>query len=394
MTEFGEIEVLSKHVSAGGPADVQKPPSSVQSTRRQPLATRDPNVDDGGRTGNDYKVDKGQQFSTNTRTRSVPRGAMTTTGGAAAAPAAPTFDIYDENRETRQGTAPPLRLDELVAKTSLMGIAGSQNGLPSRQQLPTPVSRGTISSDSDAEVLTKMLHTLTEVLAVAESRKMSYGSSYVRPASRGGPPVWVTRYVDYTSKYGLGFLLNDRSSGVYFNDSTKAVLEAEGDRFTYVERRKVETKEAGVRKTEAVSQEHTLTDYPESLQKKVTLLKHFRNYLVEQQDKAETDSADAAPTPADGAMPYLKKWVRTKHAILFRLSNQTVQIVFYDQTEVLLTPDERYITYVDKKRHRQTFHLSDELVGSNPEMAKRLRYAKEILHQLLVGQQQQQQQRS
>ena len=33
--------------------------------------------------------------------------------------------------------------------------------------------------------------------------------------------VWVVRYVDYTSKYGLGFLLNTGSAGVYFNDSTK-----------------------------------------------------------------------------------------------------------------------------------------------------------------------------
>eukprot|EP01032_Pedospumella_encystans_P018690 gene18690-21269_t len=36
--------------------------------------------------------------------------------------------------------------------------------------------------------------------------------------------VWVVRYVDYTSKYGLGFLFNTGSAGVYFNDSTKIVL--------------------------------------------------------------------------------------------------------------------------------------------------------------------------
>ena len=39
------------------------------------------------------------------------------------------------------------------------------------------------------------------------------------------------RYVDYTSKYGLGYLLNDGSTGVYFNDSTKIVLGAQGSGF-------------------------------------------------------------------------------------------------------------------------------------------------------------------
>jgi polo-like kinase 1 len=82
---------------------------------------------------------------------------------------------------------------------------------------------------------------------------------------------------------------------------------------------------------------------------------------------------------------YVKKWVRTKHAILFRLSNQTVQIVSMTRPEVLLTPDMRFVTYVDKKRKRLTYYLNDELVGTNPEMAKRLKYSKEILSQLLHG---------
>jgi hypothetical protein len=48
--------------------------------------------------------------------------------------------------------------------------------------------------------------------------------------------VWVVRYVDYTSKYGLGFLFNTGSAGVYFNDSTKIVLSADGTVFQYTGR--------------------------------------------------------------------------------------------------------------------------------------------------------------
>ena len=130
---------------------------------------------------------------------------------------------------------------------------------------------------------------------------------------------------------------------------------------------------------------HSLNNYPESLQKKVTLLKHFYNYLVEQQKKVEGDGF-LTSFGNNCEFVFIKKWVRTKHAILFRLSNQTVQIVFYDQTEILLTPDDRYITYVDKMRNRQTFHFNDELVGNNPDFAKRLKYTKEIMHQLMTGQ--------
>ena len=138
---------------------------------------------------------------------------------------------------------------------------------------------------------------------------------------------------------------------------------------------------------------HTLSTYPEELQKKVTLLKHFRNYLIEQQKKSDDDdflgssfATRSSSRSRTRQMVYLKKWVRTKHAIFFRLSDQTVQIVFYDHTEILLTPDERHVTYVDKHKNRSTYFLTDELVGCNSEIAKRLKYTKEILQQLVTGQ--------
>ena len=34
-------------------------------------------------------------------------------------------------------------------------------------------------------------------------------------------PLFVTKWIDYSNKYGLGFQLSDRSVGVLFNDSTK-----------------------------------------------------------------------------------------------------------------------------------------------------------------------------
>ena len=166
------------------------------------------------------------------------------------------------------------------------------------------------------------------------------------------------------------------------------MLEADGESFQYIERKK--SSADSVRRGEPVIAAHTLSVYPEELQKKVTLLKHFRNYLIEQQKKAEDEDYFGSATSGSHSrkgqpLIFLKKWVRTKHAIFFRLSDQTVQIVFYDHTEILLTPDERHITYVDKQRQRSTYYLTDELVGRNAEIAKRLKYTKEILQQLVTS---------
>ncbi len=43
-----------------------------------------------------------------------------------------------------------------------------------------------------------------------------------------GPSVWVKKWVDYTSKYGLGYMLTNGATGVFFNDSTKIILDSQG----------------------------------------------------------------------------------------------------------------------------------------------------------------------
>ena len=248
------------------------------------------------------------------------------------------------------------------------------------------------TADNDAEIFKLMIDHLESVLNVVDSRKASYRLTQLRSLSHNiGPSRWVSRYVDYTCKYGLGFLLSDGISGVYFNDSTKTALDPKSDIFQYIERKRIEDVQSPKLRGETVVELHTLNKYPDSLKKKVTLLKHFRNYLLQQQtyDGVEDYPADLTNggknDQLSGDLVYVKKWVRTKHAILFSLSNRTVQVIFYDQTEILLTPDISYLTYVDKQRKRFTYNFTDELVGASAEIEKRLRYTKDIMLQLLAS---------
>lgn len=136
------------------------------------------------------------------------------------------------------------------------------------------------------------------------------------------PEVWVKKWVDYSSKYGLGYYLSNETTGVFFNDSTKIVLDPNGCTFDYMERRNTADRQD-------VGKQYTLTDYPKELQKKVTLLQHFRSYLEggDKNGKPETvppPPAGEAPPKKVTDMVYVKKWMRTRHAIMFRLSNKVV----------------------------------------------------------------------
>ena len=140
-----------------------------------------------------------------------------------------------------------------------------------------------------------------------------------------------------------------------------------------------------------------MNDFPKDLQKKVTLLQHFKNYLegenptpskTEDKTDQKTDentkkTEDNKDETSEKPFTYVKKWMRTRHAIMFRLSNKIVQVCFQDHTEIILSSESRIVTYVNKKGERSTYPLSSALENSNYEMTKRLKYTKDILTHML-----------
>ena len=43
------------------------------------------------------------------------------------------------------------------------------------------------------------------------------------------PIFWVSKWVDYSDKYGIGYQLCDNSVGTLFNDCTRLLLSADGE---------------------------------------------------------------------------------------------------------------------------------------------------------------------
>ena len=195
--------------------------------------------------------------------------------------------------------------------------------------------------------------------------------------------VYVKKWVDYSSKYGLGYYLSNNCSGVFFNDCTKIIYHPEGKFFQYIEK----TPDKGEK-----IQSYRLKSYPPSLHKKVTLLLHFRSYLEGKKAQQCTGDSDAKELKASEiekhlkggrSMIYLKKWMKTKHASLLRLSNKIVQVAFNDKTEIILSSESKLVTYVNKKGDRLEYAIGNALDSDNTEMARRLKYTKEILTHML-----------
>lgn len=179
------------------------------SMRRLPLKNKDPNVN----FGSEYEKpteSNNEWFNPPGMVQSAVLAASAKRSNASAVPferkhkpeIQPAFRVFDET-----GTAKPPhsrssngRVDGLVPMTSNLHLNDDQERTPVEKPPP---------ADNDAEVLLLMLERLTIVLDVSKQQEFTYASGQTKPVSRGSPMKWITRYVDYTSKYGLGFLVND-----------------------------------------------------------------------------------------------------------------------------------------------------------------------------------------
>ena len=220
--------------------------------------------------------------------------------------------------------------------------------------------------------------------------------------------VWITKWIDYSNKYGLGYMLNNGYIGVYFNDNTKMLLNPFDGKFIYVERKILD-------KQESLFQ-FFLNDYPGILTNKIKLFTQFKEFLEEhimepKNQKEKNNNLKAAPiakrkseeiqnisrvkieknTENDFSSVevketdfiFVKKWMNTKHAIIFRFSNKIIQTIFKDKTQVILHCLNNEAIFIDKKEEKIKYPLNKIFESNNYEFIKRAKYIKEILTHML-----------
>lgn len=150
------------------------------------------------------------------------------------------------------------------------------------------------------------------------------------------PMVWVSKWVDYSDKYGFGYQLSDDTIGVIFNDLTKLLLHVDGKYVLSSIRKAIKMKfnpfdfflirAIQYVERDGIEKYHTLECYPPQLEKKMKLLAYFRSYMQENLIKA---GGSVAPREGDELirLPFLRQWFRTSRAVVMHLTNGTLQVI-------------------------------------------------------------------
>ncbi|XP_058800159.1 serine/threonine-protein kinase polo [Phymastichus coffea] len=201
---------------------------------------------------------------------------------------------------------------------------------------------------------------LASVLKSKPEKEMSCSDEMTDPDAQ--PFVWVSKWVDYSDKYGFGYQLSDDGVGVMYNDGTRLIMLSNTFNIQYVDRNGEEFY-------------YSTKDYPRPLEKKMKLLNFFLRYMNDHLMKAGGSVAikqsDSLSRP-----PYLHQWFRTQTAVVMLLTNGSLQINFQDHTKIILCPLMAAVTYIDQAKNFRTYRFKTiESYGCWPVLAKYLSYA-------------------
>ena len=75
--------------------------------------------------------------------------------------------------------------------------------------------------------------------------------------------------------------------------------------------------------------------------------------------------------------------MRTKHAIIFRLSHKVIQVCFLDKTEIFLNVRDKTVSYLNKQGEKFSYTLNQVLHSNNYEITKRFKYTQDVLAHMI-----------
>jgi polo-like kinase 1 len=175
--------------------------------------------------------------------------------------------------------------------------------------------------------------------------------------------VQVTKYIDYSNKYGLAYKLSNGYIGAFYNDSTKIILNPNTKEVAYYDR--IREKDYTYDKKILFN----LSNYPEEHSKKVKLIVHFEKNL---------NSESLIKSPVKEGDVYIKKWSVINNCFLFKFNNNSYQLIFNDGFELYMNDEDKSLVFKNNGI-KEVYDYEEIKTSNNKEFLKRLNLFDDIL---------------
>jgi len=234
--------------------------------------------------------------------------------------------------------------NQVPTASSVFNTAGKQELPPAMRRASTYPSRSssnskTIISLSTDLVLDSVKMTEASIDAFLKNKlndlpiQPAESRSAVRragvnklPQGRIDPatPTWLCKWVDYSNKAGMGYILNDGSQGTLFKDHTSIVTAPKDKSGTAEDGIEFVTPSNLMKKKLSSKEIHELNQ--SSLNKKIDMHARFGEYMKRNLGETPTKEDVKKSGKPDGDRQFVTHYARLDTAIVFRFENGGFQV--------------------------------------------------------------------
>lgn len=154
-------------------------------------------------------------------------------------------------------------------------------------------------------------------------------------------PILISKWVDYSNKYGFSYQLNNDDIGVLFNDENTILKLHNNDRFL----------ELIYHENEGWScLENSISHPPSQIKRQLEIVDFFAKYMNSNLSKVG-ENEDRKETV------FLRRYTRTSDFIMFEMTNGNFQFNFKDHHKICVSKSGLAITHISPNRLIQTHPL-------------------------------------
>ena len=259
--------------------------------------------------------------------------------------------------QIRTGSAaPPMMLSTMKSPPRILSTVTTSQG----PRLGNPPLQSKILSGHDS--------------GLPSRRFLTTASAATRSSENG---EYVQHYQDYIYKYGVGYVLTNGVIGFCYNDMTNLLWFESKDKYGYSDYYGKNDKAGMVYIKDDGNNER-------NIEKKLKIIKHFVNHC----DKLDVVKKSTIPklSSANNEEVAVKRIIKTRKGILFRLTNNLTQMIFLDNSQIITSFNKKYLIYISKKGVKENLKINNDLVMmADEKIVSRFKYVLNVINQLNIS---------
>ncbi|KAI8067576.1 kinase-like domain-containing protein [Gongronella butleri] len=221
-------------------------------------------------------------------------------------------------------------------------------------------------SGTDRKLVERVALALARGLDRISLHKKTLKGTPIDPPTWTPANVYINKWIDFTSRYGMGYNTSDGTHAVLFNDAT-TLMTYDRQAYQFI-----------THGTDTTIEEHDInsTDLSRIMKKRSSLLDKFIEYMREKL----TSLIDFGHDSPSGV--YLAKYMVLDRAIVFRLSNDVIQFNFFGpRFKLILFDDGSKLIFVGEDKVTHMYELAEAIASGNEDILACLAFARDELLQ-------------